>query len=137
LITKLFKKDFYNDENDKGNPIKIAIIDDPHLFREGLGALLESAKSLEIVAEAKNTNELTTFYKDFFPDAVDILLIDFGTIPKESIDFIETFVKTYPTVKVIALTYHHDETYVLRSFRAGVSGYLLVEMDVPSIIEVV
>ncbi|NYF23633.1 response regulator transcription factor [Sporosarcina sp. JAI121] len=137
MITKGIKRDFTNYENDKGNPIKIAIIDDQHLLREGLGELLESTKSVEIVAVAKNTSVPTTFYKDFFPDAVDVLLIDLGNIPKESIDFIETFVKTYPTVKVIAITYHCDETYVLQSIRAGVSGYMIKEMDVASIYEVV
>ena len=135
MKTNILKRDIYSYDFEK--PIKVAIIDDPHLFYEALGELHETTTSLEIIAVTKDINELINFYSYFLSDAIDIVLMDLGSSPQESIDFIENFIIKYPTVKVIVLTDHDEQSYLLQSFRVGVSGYLLKGMTVSSIIEFV
>jgi DNA-binding NarL/FixJ family response regulator len=104
------------------NPIRVLIADDHTLVRAGMRALLEHVPDVEVVAEASEGREALHLIATQQPDVV---LMDI-TMP--GLNGLETTVrvaKEYPHVRVIILSMHAVEEYVLQALQAGASGYLL------------
>jgi DNA-binding NarL/FixJ family response regulator len=106
--------------------IRVVMADDHRLFREGLRALLHDCDDIEVVGEAADGREALALVKTHQPD---ILLTDVGMKGMNGLEAAERMVKEYPHVRVIILTMHDHEEYVLRALQVGVSGYLLKESD--------
>ncbi|MEK5069635.1 response regulator transcription factor [Sporosarcina sp. FSL K6-1508] len=119
------------------NKIRIAFIDGQQIYREGLKGLFASDGLLEVVYEAETTEEIIAHYSNNFSEEVDILLMELGETPLESIRCIEQLSNEHPKVKVAVLTDNIDKSYVLLAVQAGASGYMLKEMDLHLIIEAI
>jgi len=104
--------------------IKILIVDDHKLFREGLTYVISQMDGFEIVGEASTGK---TFLDMMDNVDADIVLMD---ICMPEIDGIETTAKAIekkPNIKIVALTMFCDEEYYYKMIQAGVSGYILKE----------
>ncbi|HEX7556629.1 MAG TPA: response regulator transcription factor [Leptolinea sp.] len=108
-------------------PIRILLVDDQALFREGLRILLTSQPDFEVVAEAANGEEALRQAAVFRPDVV---LMDLRMPVLDGVAATRRLHELYPTTKVIALTTFDEDEYIFEGLRAGAYGYLL--KDVPS-----
>jgi len=112
--------------------IKIVIIDDHIMFRQGLKAVLELEKDIKIVNEASSGNKAMDAVKKNNPD---ILLVDIKLPDISGIEVCEKILNQYPNLKVIIITAFHDEKDVVKAIRAGAKGYILKDSDVKELIK--
>jgi DNA-binding NarL/FixJ family response regulator len=103
------------------NMIRVLIADDHTLVRAGFRALLES-QNIEVVAEAANGREAIELTKKHHPN---IVLMDIGMPGLNGIEAASRISKELPFARVLILSMHANEEYVLQALRAGASGYLL------------
>ncbi len=108
-------------------PIRILLVDDQALFREGLRILLSSQPDFEVVAEAANGEEALRQAAIFRPDVV---LMDLRMPVLDGVAATRRLHELYPASRVIALTTFDEDEYIFEGLRAGAFGYLL--KDVPS-----
>jgi two-component system response regulator NreC len=101
---------------------QIVIAEDYTILREGLRALLSSASDLEVIGEAEDGRSAVRCVSDLEPDLV---LMDLSMPKMSGIDAIREIKKSFPHTKVIALTVHEKEEYILASLQAGADGYVL------------
>jgi DNA-binding NarL/FixJ family response regulator len=107
--------------------IRVAIVDDLALFREGLRGLLEVHDDIDVVGEASNGEEAIALAKSLRPDVV---LMDLRMPVLDGIAATRRLCEPRPSCRVIALTTFDDDESVFDALRAGAVGYLL--KDVPS-----
>lgn len=103
-------------------PIKIMIADDHQMFIDGITALLKEEQGVSIIAQALNGQEVIEKLKVTTPD---IILMDIGMDVLNGIEATEIITKTYPNIKVIALTMYDDHNRITKMLKAGVKGYVL------------
>jgi DNA-binding NarL/FixJ family response regulator len=106
----------------KPRRLRVVLGDDHPLVRSGLRRLLERDQEFEIVGEASNGAEVLSVVDQTRPD---VLLLDLGMPHLNGIDTAQRLHDTAPDVKVVVVTMHSDEGYVLRALKAGVRGYVL------------
>ena len=104
------------------NKLSIVLADDHTILREGLRALLTADASFEILGEARDGREAVRCVEKLGPD---LLLIDLSMPRMSGMDAIREIKKRYPETKIIALTVHKTEEYLLTTLQAGADGYVL------------
>lgn len=114
--------------------VKIAIIDDHELFREGVKRILEFEKSFTVVAEGEDGSEVVEIFEKYSPDVV---LLDINMKNTNGIDAIRQLLESHPGSKTIILSIHDEETYVTHALKTGASGYMLKEMDSDELIDAI
>jgi len=102
--------------------IRILLADDHTVVRDGLRVLLERQPGFEIVAEASDGVMAVRLCEDNCPDVV---LMDIAMPLLNGIEATRRIVSKCPRTAVVILSMHHDESYVLRSLKAGARGYLV------------
>jgi DNA-binding NarL/FixJ family response regulator len=102
--------------------IRVLLAEDHTLVRAGLCALVRSLEGVDVVAEAGDGHQTLKMVKDHFPD---LILMDIAMPGLNGLEATIRVVKEYPHVKVIILSMHANEEYVLQSLSAGARGYLL------------
>ncbi len=109
------------------NPIRILLVDDQALFREGLRTLLSVQADMEVVGEAGNGEEALSVARSLSPDVV---LMDLRMPVLDGVAATKRLRVEMPNCRVIVLTTFDDDEYVFEGLRAGAVGYLL--KDTPS-----
>jgi DNA-binding NarL/FixJ family response regulator len=112
--------------------MRIVVADDHALVRSGLRVLLERDQEFEVVGEASNGIEVLSVVDKHHPD---ILLLDLGMPHLNGIDTAQRLHETAPELKVIIVSMHADEAYVLRALKAGVRGYVLKQSSETDVVE--
>lgn len=112
--------------------ISVILVDDHALVRAGIRSLLQSINDIEVVAEANNGREALNQIRDINPDLV---LLDISMTELNGLEVAERVSQDFPEVKIVILSMHTNEEYVLQSLRAGASGYLLKDA-VPTELEI-
>ena len=107
--------------------IKVLLVDDQNLIRQGLKALLELEADLEIVGEAENGENAINLIALFSPDVV---LMDIRMPIMDGVAATREIKKRFPNVKVLVLTTFDNDEYVTAALQNGAMGYLL--KDTPS-----
>ncbi|MBE9001692.1 response regulator transcription factor [Nostoc sp. LEGE 12447] len=107
--------------------IKVLLVDDQGLIRQGLRALLELESDLEIVAEAENGEQAINLVAEFQPDVV---LLDIRMPIMDGVAATKEIQKRFPKTKILVLTTFDDDEYVSAALQNGAMGYLL--KDTPS-----
>jgi len=106
--------------------IRILLVDDQRLMREGLRILLELETDLEIVGEATNGGEALSAYAEVEPDVV---LMDVRMPGMDGVEATWRLRERWPSARVIILTTFDDDEYVFEGLRAGARGYLLKDVS--------
>lgn len=101
---------------------RIVIAEDHTILREGLRSLLSSHSDFEIVGEAEDGREAIRCVENLSPDLV---LMDLSMPRMNGMGAIREIKKRFPETKILALTVHKTEEYVLATLEAGSDGYLL------------
>jgi two-component system, NarL family, response regulator NreC len=102
--------------------LRILLADDHIVMRTGLRALLERQPNLEVVGESENGRETVGLAASLRPDVV---VMDVGMPVLNGIEATQMIVNQCPSVAVVILSMHADESYVMRALKAGARGYLL------------
>jgi len=105
--------------NDK---VRIVLADDHTILREGLRALLTAEDEIVVVGEAQDGREAVRCVERLEPD---LLLMDLSMPRMSGMDAIREIKKRYPDTRIIALTVHKTEEYLLTTLQAGADGYVL------------
>ncbi|MDD5749035.1 MAG: response regulator transcription factor [Actinomycetota bacterium] len=103
-------------------PIRLVIVDDHKIVRQGLKAVLEQGDEIEVVGEADTGEEALEVVKDVNPDVV---LMDISLPRMNGIQATKLLRDQNPEIKVVILTMHDQEGYVYEAVRAGATGYML------------
>jgi DNA-binding NarL/FixJ family response regulator len=115
-------------------PIRVVVVDDHMVFREGLRALLGRVDDIEIVGEAATTQEAVEVTDAVLPDVV---LMDLhlpgggGEVATTSI------LAAHPEVAVLVLTMHSDDAHLRNALKASARGYLLKDAEPDAIIRAI
>lgn len=104
------------------NPIRILLVDDQALFREGLRAVLSTQPDFEIVGEAADGAEAVSQANDFQPQ---VILMDLRMPRLGGAEATRNIRAAHPSTQVIVLTTFDDDEDVFDALRAGAAGYLL------------
>jgi DNA-binding NarL/FixJ family response regulator len=107
--------------------VRIVLVDDHRLVRAGIRALLEKNPQGEVVGEAADGREAFPLIEKQRPD---IVLIDIAMPGLNGLDAVDRIKKEWPETKVIILSMHANEEYVVRALRSDVSGYLIKDAAV-------
>lgn len=105
-------------------PIKIAIVDDHQLVSKAIENMFSTRQDFTVVLNCNSGNEIIDALKqnDEFPDVV---LMDINMPLKNGIETTAELVKSYPDLKVVALTMEDSEESIISMLKAGAKGYLL------------
>jgi DNA-binding NarL/FixJ family response regulator len=98
------------------------LVDDHLLVRAGVRLLLENLPDFQIVAEAENGLDAVNMVAEYLPD---IVLLDIALPGLNGLEATERIKSKFPAVRVLLLSMHNSEEYVLKAMRVGASGYLL------------
>ena len=101
--------------------IKVLIVDDHTLVREGIRALLALAADIEVVSEAANGREALEKVKELAPDVV---LMDLAMPDMSGLEATRRIHKEFPKTKVLAVTQYDDSEYVIPLIEAGARGFV-------------
>lgn len=104
------------------NKIRIVIAEDHTILRTGLSALLKTQKNLQVEGEAGDGREAIRVVDLILPD---LLLIDLSMPKLNGMEAISEIKKHHPNIKIIVLTVHKSDEYILASLQAGANGYIL------------
>jgi DNA-binding NarL/FixJ family response regulator len=102
--------------------IRIVLADDHTLVRAGMRALLGKLPDVEVVGEASHGRKALELVKATGPD---ILLLDISMEELGGLEVLPRLVKEFPNVRVLILSGHESEVYVLRALRGGAAGYMV------------
>ena len=109
------------------NKIRCLVVDDHILLRQGVRRLLEGEPDFDVIEEAGNASEALNKVRELRPD---IVLMDVGMPGLSAFDAVVSMRKEVPATKIVFLTMHEDEDYMMQCFRAGASGYVLKDTPV-------
>jgi two-component system, NarL family, response regulator NreC len=102
--------------------VRVLIADDHALIRSGLRALLERDGEFQVIAEAADGYEAIELAIRHKPD---VILLDVGMPRLSGTDAAQQIAEKVPAARMVILSMHSDEGYVLRALKAGARGYLL------------
>jgi DNA-binding NarL/FixJ family response regulator len=105
--------------------IRVLVVDDHPILRQGLAAIFANESDLELVAEATNGLEALTHFRALRPD---ITLLDIQMPEMNGVDCIKSLRSEFPDARVIVLTTYEGDVLAQRALKAGAQGYVLKGM---------
>mgnify|MGYP000918041236 FL=1 len=106
--------------------IKVLIVDDQYLIREGLRMMLSLYEGIEIVGEVSNGKEAIQVLEKL---EVDLLLMDVRMPVMDGVEATKAIKEKYPDVKVLILTTFDEDEYIFEALQNGADGYLLKDIS--------
>jgi len=103
---------------------KILLVDDHPLFREGLKAIISRKSQYEIIGEAGNAKEAMDLVRKLTPD---LILLDIALPDQNGIVLTREILKVLPKTRILIVSMHTQIDYILKTFQAGASGYVVKE----------
>jgi DNA-binding NarL/FixJ family response regulator len=115
-------------------PIRVLIVDDHPLLRQGVAAVLQDEPDMEIVAEAANGADAVAAFEKHLPD---VTLMDLQMPGMSGIDAIAEIRARAPHARVVVLTTYKGDVSALRALRAGAVGYLLKDQVLTELVRTI
>ncbi len=109
--------------------IQIMVVDDHHIVRQGLVALIGTLPDMKVIAEAADGVQAVELYRKHHPD---VTLMDLRLPNKNGVDAITEIRREFPSARVIVLTTFDGDEDIYRALQAGAKGYLLKGMNATS-----
>ncbi len=116
------------------NKIKVALVEDHQLVRDGIRSLLNNTQTIEVVAEADCAREMLSMLESIKPD---VMLVDISLPEMSGIELARTITTNHPGIRVIILSMHTEQEYIFNSLRSGAKGYLHKSISREELIEAI
>ncbi len=117
-----------------GAIVRVLLVDDHTLVRDGLRRLLEDEAGFEVVGQARDGREAVEMAISLQPD---VIIMDIAMPSLGGIDATARIKKAKPSAKVIALSMFMDEEYIVQAIGAGASGYVMKDAPAAELIEAI
>jgi DNA-binding NarL/FixJ family response regulator len=114
--------------------IRVMVVDDHPLLRQGVTAVLHGEEDVEVVAEASTGREAVAAFEKHQPD---VTLMDLQMPDMNGIDATAEIRSRFPSARIVALTTYKGDVSALRALRAGAVGYLLKSQVLTELIETI
>ena len=111
--------------------IKVFLADDHAMVRQGLASVLASAPEIEVIGEAGDGQEALKKIRSIRPD---VAVIDITMEGLNGLEVARRIRKSHPKIRVLILSIHSQEEYIIEAFKIGASGYLVKEAAVDELI---
>ncbi len=115
-------------------PIKVMLVDDHAVVREGLRTYLDLEERLRIVGEASNGREAVALAERLHPD---VIVMDLSMGEMDGIAATKAIKEFNPEIKVIVLTSFTDDEHIMPAIEAGATGYLLKDVSAPELVKAI
>ena len=112
--------------------LKVLLVDDHKIMREGLSVLLRKHDHIEIVGEAEDGREAFKKVRELSPDLV---IMDIAMPNLNGVEATQRLIHDFPKIKILALSTHSDRSMVSKMLKAGASGYMLKESAFTELID--
>jgi len=112
--------------------MRLLIVDDNVLFREGLVSLLKEQTDITVVGEAGCVLEAIKLARELSPD---LILMDFGLPDGSGLDAMRPILAENPQINIVFLTIHEQDEHLFAAIRAGAKGYLLKNVSVSNLLD--
>ncbi|MDX9925258.1 MAG: response regulator transcription factor [Ignavibacteriaceae bacterium] len=112
--------------------MKVILVDDFELIRDGLKKVILKEKDIEIVGEAGSAEELFDLLQT---TKVDIIILDIALPGRSGLDIIKDVLFQQPDVKILILSMHPEDRMAVTALRAGASGYVTKAMASKTVVE--
>jgi DNA-binding NarL/FixJ family response regulator len=116
------------------NKIKLILVDDHRLFLDGVKSLLSEVDYIKIIAEATSGYELLNLLNKLTPD---LIMLDISMKGLSGIEVSKQITAQYPEIKILILSMHTNEEFVLNAIKAGVKGYLSKDTSKEELLEAI
>ncbi|HEX6772575.1 MAG TPA: response regulator transcription factor [Acidobacteriaceae bacterium] len=107
-------------------PVRLLVVDDHHIVRQGLVALLATVPEMQVVAEASDGRQALELYRRHQPD---VTLMDLRMNTMNGVETTRAIRAEFPNARIIVLTTFDGDEDIYRALQAGARGYLLKGMD--------
>ena len=114
--------------------VRVVVVDDHTLVRQGIVGLLASQPDIDVVGQAGDAREAMAVIASVSPDVV---LMDIAMPGQSGLDATREIRDRFPTVRVVVVTIHDREDYLFQALRAGAAGYVLKGAEVQDLLEAV
>ncbi|SET80666.1 two component transcriptional regulator, LuxR family [Natronincola peptidivorans] len=114
--------------------IKILLVDDHSLVRQGLKQIIELEKDIEVIGQAGDGEEAISKVQELNPD---IVLLDINMPKLNGIHTLRRLKDMNNTIKIIMLTFHEDKEYLFETINLGANGYVLKDAESDSLIKAI
>ncbi|RNB74103.1 response regulator [Brevibacillus panacihumi] len=114
--------------------IKVILVDDQNMIRQGLGYVIQMQPDMEVIGEASDGVEAVELVSTLAPDVV---LMDVQMPKKSGIQATKEIVQMHPEIKVLILTTFDNHNYVVEGIRAGAVGYMLKDADSQEMLDLI
>jgi DNA-binding NarL/FixJ family response regulator len=105
--------------------IRILVVEDHHVVRQGLVALVRTVPDMAVVAEASDGRQAVELFRQHKPD---VTIMDLRLPQMSGVDAIKTIRQEFPAARIIVLTTFDGDEDIYRALQAGARGYLLKDM---------
>ena len=114
--------------------IKIILVDDHQMFRDGVKAVLHDEENISVIGEVGRGGELFEMLNSLTPDLV---ITDISMPDISGIEITKYLTENYPSVRVLILSMHKNEEFITKSISAGASGYLPKDTSMKELLEAI
>ena len=114
--------------------IRVLLVDDHQVVRQGVRFFLETQPGLEVVGEAGSGEEGVTLSAELAPDVV---LMDLVMPQMDGVEATRQVKRVSPRSRVVVLTSFHDDSYIFPALQAGAISYLLKDVALPELAEAI
>lgn len=102
--------------------IRILLVDDHKIFTEGLYSILSQEDDIEVIGECQNATQTFEMLKN---TPCDVILLDINLGNESGLDICKSITDQYSSIKVLAISMYHEESFITKMLKNGASGYLL------------
>jgi DNA-binding NarL/FixJ family response regulator len=114
--------------------IKIVLVDDHQMFRDGVKAVLSDEANIEIVGEVGNGNDL---YKLLDSVSIDLIITDISMPEISGIEITKYVSEKFPDIKILILSMHTNEEFITKALSSGANGYLPKDTSMSELLDAI